>query len=521
MKRLLALLLALVMITGLVACVPTEEEGPKTEGTITLPPDLPTGDHVNSEIYPLDTDTTLRVFFNGDITKSNAAIELWQEVTGVGIDLVCWTEDQLITCLSTGDVPDCIVFPWNMTKEQVWNFAQQGMFINYLDYLDKMPNLTAHIKENPEILEVCAYPDGKMYSLPKIGWSNTSQSNLFYIRTDLMKDMGWDKAPATADEFLQFIKEAQAKYGKDNPDFVAFAGQNSTYMDWNKRNTIATTLFPSFGELIETGLTLNANNEVVLGASTNQYRYYLEFMNEVWNSGAFSTEIYTKDSAASKAIITSGNCVISCGTSASVEEGRTLDVMKPLVSKYYGTRQWMMDPYVTFKACLISSQCKDLDTALAFIDSFYATEENPLTEDGTIWGYTVAKGVLGTHWTIDYEAQTWTSGEKWDGFSTALYSGMNTLRPTASLVVKGNGTMDNLFPYAKESPKLQANIMLSEDDADDFADLWTDIEKYISEMHAKFITGAEDIETGWDNYVSTLNRMGLEEVLAIYQSYVD
>ena len=522
MKKFLALLLAMIMIMGLVACTPEDEAGGE-KVVISMPEVvLNTPERNNAEFYPLDTDTTLRVMFNEDLTKENAATKLWEQVTGIDMDLVYWTHDVMMNSLAAGDIPDCIIFPWDFTKEQVWEFAQGGAFINFLDYLDKMPNLCKQIRENPEILEICAYPDGNMYSLPKVGWSNTSQSNLFYIRTDIMEEMGWEQPPQTTDEFLQFIVEAQQKYG-NNPEFIAFVPQNSTYMTWTQRNSIPCTLFPSFGELIEIDLTLDSEGNVVLGAATEQYRYYLEFMNQIWNSGAFATEIYTMDSATGKAIIQNGNCAISVGTSATAAAlggELTIDVMEPLTSKYWNTKQWMKDPYINFKGCVISSKCKDLDAALALVDSFYADETNPLTEDGTIWGYTVAKGVLGKNWTIDYEAGTWTSGTTWDGFSTALYSGNNTLIPTASLTVKGTGTMKSLMPYAVESPKLTERIVLAGDDADEFADRWTDIDKYIGQMHAKFITGEANLETDWDTYLNNLNRMGLETILEIYSKYL-
>ena len=522
MKKLLALLLAMVMIMGLVACTP-EDDDPVEKVTISMPQVvLDTPERTNSDVYPLNTDTSLRVMFNEDTTNENEAVKLWEEVTGVQLDLVHWTHEQMMNSLAAGDVPDCIIFPWDFTKDQVWEFAQAGHFINFLDYLDKMPNLCKQIRENPEILELCAYPDGKMYSLPRVGWSNTNQSNLLYIRTDIMEELGWEKAPATTDELLKFIKEAQAKYSS-NPEFIAFVPQNNTYMSWEGRNTISCALFPAFGELLKTDFSLNSEGEVVLGAATEQYRYYLEFMNEVWNSGAFATEIYTMDSTTGKAIIQNGNCAVSAGThaaAAALGGEETVEVMEPLTSKYFSTKQWMKDPYVTFKGCVISSKCKDLDTALAFIDSFYATEDNPLTKDGNVWGYTLAKGVLGKHWTIDEAAGTWTSGAKWDGFSTALYTGNNTLLPTASLVVKGTGTMKNLLPYAVETPTLSEKIVLTGDDADDFADKWADLNKYISQMHGKFITGAVDIETGWDEYLSNLDSMGLQDVLDIYNKYV-
>ena len=375
-------------------------------------------------------------------------------------------------------------------------------------------------------MEVCGYPGGKMYSLPKVGWSNTYQSNLLYIRDDLLADMGYSEAPQTTEAFLEFIKAAQAKYGSD-PEFVAFMPQQSTYMEWTGNNTISATFFPSFGPLVETGLTVNADGEVVLGAASEQYRYYLDFMNEIWKSGAFETEVYTMDSSAGKATIQNGHCIVSIGTHApktyfsnGVEQ---VSVMKPLTSKYQGEKQWMKTPLINFRGCVANANCEDLDTLLAWLDSFYATEDNPLYKDETtmVYGYSITKGVVGEHWNFDKEANTWEStGKKFSNYYDALYSGNNTMIPLSSLTTKGTGTNENLLPYAKPVSDLK-NAVLSMMDQDDFNDLWADLEKYIAEQHAAFITGKEDLETGWDAYLNTLSRMGLEEVLEIYQRVYD
>ena len=143
MKKFLALLLAMIMIVGLVACTP-EGEGGGEKVVISMPQVvLETPERNNAEFYPLNTDTTLRVMFNEDLTKENAATKLWEQVTGVDLDLVYWTHDVMMNSLAAGDIPDCIIFPWDFTKDQVWEFAQGGHFINFLDYLDKMPNLCA------------------------------------------------------------------------------------------------------------------------------------------------------------------------------------------------------------------------------------------------------------------------------------------------------------------------------------------------------------------------------------------
>ncbi len=47
-----------------------------------------------------------------------------------------------------------------------------------------------------------------------------------------------------------------------------------------------------------------------------------------------------------------------------------------------------------------------------------------------------------------------------------------------------------------------------------------DINKYVEEMRDKFITGDEDLD-GWDNYVQTIEQMGMEELLEVYQAAYD
>ncbi|MBE6958379.1 MAG: hypothetical protein E7447_04425 [Ruminococcaceae bacterium] len=528
MKKLFALLLAVLMVFGMCACAETDID----DDYDNTPPSIPDGvinapDRVNVDFYPLDTDITLRVLFNEDGKGDTDASDLWERVTGVKVENLKWNNQQMLNALAASDIPDAIVMPWEFEKNMVYEFGVGGKFLDFSKYLEKMPNLSALIREYPEIMDVCGYPGGAMYSLPKVGWSNTYQSNLLYIREDLLEKMGMTEAPQTTDAFLQFIKDAQAKFSKEDPEFVAFMPQQSTYMNWTGNNTIASTFFPSFGPLIETGLTVNADDEVVLGAATEQYRYYLEFMHDIWTSGAFETEVYTMDSSAGRATIQNGHCVVSIGTHAPktyFPDGKEhAVVMAPLTSRYQGTKQWMKTPLINYRGCVASAAVAEdpekLEVLLAWLDSFYATEDNPLYKDDKtmVYGYSITKGVVGEHWNFDTEAGTWEStGKEFSNYSDALYSGNNILIPLTSLTVKGTGTNENLLPYAKPVSGLN-NAVLKEDDQDTFNDLWADLEKFISTKHAEFITGREDLETGWDAYLNELNRMGLEEVLEIYQ----
>ena len=113
-----------------------------------------------------------------------------------------------------------------------------------------------------------------------------------------------------------------------------------------------------------------------------------------------------------------------------------------------------------------------------------------------------------------------------ESFQTALYSGYGdgmfpfSTAPTAGVGVKGVGTVKNLMPYG-ETPFNLSTLVLTQDESDDYNDAWTDIDKYIAEATAKFITGEADIETGWAQFIKDLEKMGMNDVIEIYQAAYD
>ena len=49
----------------------------------------------------------------------------------------------------------------------------------------------------------------------------------------------------------------------------------------------------------------------------------------------------------------------------------------------------------------------------------------------------------------------------------------------------------------------------------------TDVSTYYTEMRDKFVKGEASIEAEWDSYVSTMNSLGLSELIEVYQSIYD
>lgn len=552
-NKILALLLAMTMCSSALAGCANETNSGSTEtiqsdvtseetsalSASTEGPDEPLA---NVDIYPLESDKTFTVVINScknlENDGSTIVTQAMEEATGVKINWAYMADEQAKLAVTSKEFPDAyFLYAGAMDKTTAYEFGKAGYFVNFMDYLDIMPNFSAVIEEHPEYLDPVKNDDGSVYMLPRILVTSTAQSNMLYYRTDMMKEIGWEKPPATTDEFLQFVKELQAHYGAKDPEFIAFSAYQSNQMVWSAQRMMG-YFFPAFGELLEAGITLDSNDKVVFGAATEQYKHFMEFMNELWNTGAFNTNIYTQDATASKAAIAGGHVAISpvnTGFSTSVfpSGNMDLDVLAPLTSEYQDTPQWWQKDASSSSVSMISTKCEDIETMVKWFDAWYSTRENPLTEDGSVFGITPWLGKIGIDFVLDDSTMCYTEQEhsgieygqflSTQSFGSSLYSGFDdgnflyNLPANTGVGVKGHGTIANLWPYAKRVTSL-TSLALTQDESDIYNEKWTDINAYIKDTTAKFITGEMSIAENWDAYLAMLERMGMKEMLAVFEA---
>ena len=547
MKKILALILALAMVLSLAACgkpaeqppVETQPATPDTQPVETEPEVQEPQKNVDR--YPLQSDKTFDVVSGSDIFGDDGETvitQAMQKATGVDIDWSFMTAEQVQLALTGKDLPDAIFqYASLLDKATMYEYGQGGYFVNFMDYLDIMPNFSAVIEANPNALKVVQNEDGSVYCLPTLTVTSTGFNNLLYYRTDMMKAAGWEKAPATTDEFIQFVTDLQAHYGANDPEFIAVNAYAANRMGWSTKR-IMSYFFPAFGELLLTELTVDAQGNVVLGAATEQYKHLLEFMNELWNSGAFNTNIYSQEATASQALAAGDHVAIVTDHNGHTPEGyANMSVLAPLTSEYYTTQHWYKSPSCSWgRINAISAQCEDIETMVKWFDAWYAPATDPLNAEGTLYAITPWLGEIGVDHALDEATGIYTELEHEgiemgkflasESFQIALFSGYEgglfpfSSAPTNGVGVKGQGTINNLWPYA-ETPFDLNSLVLTEDESDTYNDAWTDINSYIVETTAKFITGEADIAAEWDNYIAELESMGLQDVIDVYQAAYD
>lgn len=538
MKKLFALLLAVCIVVSMFAgcgnqttketeanatkAPSNEEQNTATEAQVSR------SDLTNMDVYPLDVDDDVVfnvVAYAMDMDTNETYIaKLWEEVTGVKINYLDWTQEQYTIALRDNDLPDACYRNYGLDKAGAYEMGQAGKLVNFMDYLDIMPNLAKYLEAYPAAKLAATNEDGSMYCLPTVISTAGSQPNLVYVRTDMAEAAGWTTMPTTVDELLQMALDIQETYS-DVEGFHAMNFKCGIEFDYDK--SIAETFLPCFGELVDGGLTADRSGNVVYAPATEQYKHYLEWFNKVWESGAFATEFYADDGTMATAARSNDLIaidIISSGWSVDNFDSGNMElvILEPLTSEYWSEQHWKQRQQGAFHSSWISTSCQDIETMCKWFDSFFATEDDPIAEG--VWSISTWLGVYGTDWVCETEGSTgYTAINSLGGGDTIYYPFLGDTEyyldaENNAFSIKCAGTMNNLRPYAELAPIVK-QLPLSVDDQDTADSKMADIYKYTNEMIAKFVTGETDIEEGWDSYVSTLEKMGINDVTSIYQTY--
>lgn len=211
--------------------------------------------------------------------------------------------------------------------------------------------------------------------------------------------------------------------------------------------------------------------------------------------------------------------------------------MEPLTSEYDDTREVIgrMSIY-SRSGPYLNAASEHVDLMCQIFDIMYATEE--VEEGSGLHGVSFTYGIQGEHWDYDDNGTTysfyWPEGYDTFGSFQNLEivwqnAGRNTSISGYTTSTPGNNQarqqafVEHVWPFVKNSSEVFPDSFLrfTEDEQLVIDQYWSEIQTYYVEMIAKFITGVVDLETGWDEYLKTLDAMGIDKVIEVYQAAYD
>ena len=541
-KKVLALMLALVMCMGMFAgCVQEDvNDTPVTTPSVNnvdIHPSLV--GKSNAERYPLESSKTFTVANRMETPNEREVMVGWNDVTGVDVNWIDLKGDQLSQVMAGGDMPDAICISWGVDKNVVYEYGKAGKLVNFAEYLQYMPNFQKMLQAYPQALTNYLNEDGSFYSLPAQSAGVGAPANLLYVRDDMVEEAGLTM-PTTIDEFKQFILDMQKYYEGKIDGFKALnflMGGEWGYIEWN--GYMDNFFFPVFGkEALQTGYDL-VDGKVVLGCTTEQYKRYIEFISWVYASGACEQDIFSADcTAANKAKTANNQAAIFPASSVNANNFKSgvveLSLIQPLTSQWQDQLIWTNNTVPGWMLNCINAELpeEDIITLVQWFDAAYATEEDPLNEEGTIYGNYIYLGEKNVHWRETgegtYERINWEeykTPSEWannEVCNASLYSSwfQSIEKANTAFYCKQVEVRDKLWPHLVERWST-SGLFLTEDESLDAADVNTELNLYMESAFAKFMTGEWTVEKNWTEYMNGLESIGAIDLVETYQAAYD
>ena len=564
-KKTIVLILTLCVVMGLVSgCVVANQEETFAPLDLDTPIEIgPVPDHDWQEI-------TISVMGAQGATNdwgSTYVVKAMQAMFGVTMNCMPYSDDDWptkLTLMKTDDeLPDLLLCS-NISVSSAKTDGSKGYYyLNFMDYIAYMPNLAKFLNDHPDYRRFVTAPDGGIYGLPQYMEAQIGAHPRNFIKTSWLENLGLEM-PNTVDELYEVLKAFKEQDANGNGD-----PNDEIPMMWaNYARTPEHTLLTAFGIIPASAtekpyylLQVSDEGEVYLADATDNYRAYLQYMNKLWEEGLIYSESYTTDIKVQRELTRDDRVGIFSDSAGWVAKGDGVTSDDYYYSSFNAlTSEYNTTPVVPLTYG-ISNQCwfvvsKDTEhpeEICRMIDYFFSDEGAMFGQSGDQSSYATYRAyeVPGLEecmgwFQFDAKPKGYDSWETYRHQYQTINNAFNvrSLKGYVDDVIL-NMTVEELdviietkadnFPLhgvqlAKRMAETGAefvygipNVMFTEEEGREFAPLQADIKSYCQTQKALFLTGELDIDDDdeWQNFVDTLNRMGLERLLELEQQAYD
>lgn len=503
---------------------------------------------------------TLTVFAPSDGEYSwadNAQTKELEEKTGIHLE---WQiapssgniKEKVSLLFASRSMPDIILTGvtaanrYDKTSEAM--FGSQGLILPLNKYFDTVSvGYKNAFEELDGFREYITTPDGNIYSLPNVDGSlHVQYSMKAWINTHWLENLGLEM-PTTTEEFYQVLKAFKtmdANGNGDRNDEIPLSTVTS-----GSGTQIDGFLMAPFQLTPENSKLYLDNGKVTYAPVQDGYKEGLKYLRKLYAEGLLNPASFTQDRVAQVNVNESGKDTVIgvflaqhpsyAADLNSMPNSKKWEQYKPLppLEGPTGQRIAAWNPYVMYQTgmAFISSTSSNPEAAFRLID-YIATEEG---------SYRSALGVKGVHWNDAQPGDIGLDGNPAKYARTSVSTNQQTLGQLIGLVrlpdmIAGEKTNPN--PYAEGVAPLQGrqilmyngsldhekyrqplesvlpDLYMSEDAVDEMSLLTPTIQSTQKELMVQFITGAVDIDRGWDAYKAKLENVGLSRYLDLLQN---
>lgn len=491
--------------------------------------------------YPANTESNPnnRTIFKRLQEKTNVEIE-W---TAIQADQ--WG-DKIALAMANLDTLTDFVFTANFGDNDLLRYADQGVIIPLEKYIDAyMPNLSAVFEKYPEYKKMCTDSNGHIWALPwieQLGSEKTAiqtVSEMSFINKKWLDFLGLE-VPTTVDEFEQVLiafrdhaSELQAEFNIDGSVIPMSCIVNDGSQDM-------ALLINGFGEGYGDNdqgrhIAVTDDKKVICTATQQGFKDGITWLHSLYEQGLIDPEAFTQEWSTYVSKGKSGRY----GVCFSWDDANIVDDFSgwvPLPALTADVRN-VTPENGSFTSgfdrgrCVVTAVAKNPALVCAWLDQMYDPFQSPQNNWGTYGeGDDFDIFELGTNANGEEMLQHAPLG---DASPVEVREAESVNGPLAVLDeyydiyvtcpddaqyrldwIKDYYTSDMNTKY------VYPNVFMSQEDTEELSNLQTDITKTINAKRADWImNGFTDAD--WDEYMKSLDAYGLEDLLAIFQKYLD
>lgn len=435
---------------------------------------------------------------------------------------------------ASGELPDVIfgVGPDVLNASSEVDYGTQGMLLPLEELIEEYaPNLTTLLEERPDIRQSITTMDGHIYSLPQV----SDEDNAAWVTAPMwinglwMEELGIEEVPETLDEMYEML----VRFRDEDPNGT---GEDDTIpLSEVQMDRVRTWFLPAFG-IKQWGIEEN-NGEVRYSPITEEYRAYLEFMHELYAEELMDQEIFSQSNEQKQAKGENNRLGVFSDfrsgfvTGQSDSESLINPMLGPLTSEWQEEPLMPLSQGINRGAFAITQENPNPAASVRWVDYFYSEEGYEMLNRGPagyLWDWEDEEGgdtILNPDLGIELHEVEDVRGEITPDFGLATPGRRVSLPP-----IGGEEQEFDRFIREETQEKIEPHgeipyplVYLSSEEQEVVSAVEADLITYVHNSEAQFITGQLDIhdDDAWDNYVSTIENMNLDEFVGVHQDAYD
>ena len=552
MKKMFALVLAVLMVLSLAACA-------KTPASSTAPASSTEKTYYNKEGMPIVNDA-ITITCTGQEAfgpwSESMGIEFLKETTGILLQCESYNkeawETQFTLKMSNNSLPD-IVFAAFQDRADVNKWGQQGVFANWLDYADLMPNYMAFREREPNAAAYETAENGAVYGNTRVRSNDRGCINdQTYINTKWLKAVG-KEVPTTQEELLDVLRAFKTgdPNGNGKADEIPVSVNDSSGF---RLNWVFRAGYGIYSTNYDFLVQADKDNKIYLADITDANKDYFKFMHQLFEEELLDNECFvqTDDQFIQKSkeervgLWTSWNGLLGSTGRTDGDVWKDYAMYAGFTTKY--TDEIIFPLYI--KAAegartMINAKSQYIEACARLIDwGLYSLDGSTqwyYGKEGASFEY-VDDGLGNKVPNADKFAdlKTYTSVTQWRQYKVMLpdNAGGQEMTVTNEVIDKmsneelqkmvdennasyASGAYSELFIRNNKCEECFPFLVFTGDEREAMGTKQAEIAEYIKTMRVGFINGTIDIDAKWDEFCNTVKSMGAEDIIKIYQQAYD